>query len=97
MAIQTHLMRTEVDGESAVQIIAVARGRFVGHARMFRWEHPDESTRWVLTDMWVAEAERRKGVGSALIRAAVEWGEGRQIGELWLWVLNGNKEAIALY
>lgn len=93
----TGLMRTEVDGDSAVQIIAMVGPRFVGHARMFRWEHPDESTRWILTDMWVAESDRRKGVGSSLIRAAVEWGEDAQIGQLWLWVLYTNVGAIALY
>lgn len=95
--LKTHTMRMEVDGESEIQVISMVLGEFAGHARMYRWEHPNETTRWVLTDMWVAEKHRRKGIGSALVRTAVEYGERAGWPEVWLWVMKTNRGAIDLY
>lgn len=47
--------------------------------------------------MWVAPAARRLGVGSDLIRAAIEWAHSLGVAVASLWVTEENVEAVAFY
>lgn len=47
--------------------------------------------------MLVARGWRGRGVGSALVEAAIEWGQGRGLHKLSLAVFPHNRAAIALY
>lgn len=50
-----------------------------------------------LTSMWVDPAVRGRGVGRALVDAALEWCRSHTIGRVELWVVHDNEPAIALY
>ena len=50
-----------------------------------------------LYSMWVAPAVRRKGIGKALMDAALLWAEHRHVTEMILFVTQGNHRAKQLY
>jgi len=50
-----------------------------------------------LNDMFVKKAYRRKGVGTKLLKAAIEWFQQKHIARIELRVEAKNKEAIAFY
>jgi ribosomal protein S18 acetylase RimI-like enzyme len=47
--------------------------------------------------MFVAQSWRGRGVGSALLEAAIQWAHKHQLHKLWLSVFPHNNAAIALY
>src|SRR5687767_15349606 len=75
--------------------VAVIDGLDVGMVRC----QPDETQpdTAVLISMWVAPAVRRRGVGDALIDAAIEWAHASGVNRLLLYVVDDNAPAIALY
>lgn len=50
-----------------------------------------------LTSMWVAPEWRGRGIGRRLIDSVAAWASEQGVGELTLWVTEGNTYAITLY
>jgi ribosomal protein S18 acetylase RimI-like enzyme len=50
-----------------------------------------------LISMWVAPFARGRGVGDALVTAALDWARERKASGVALAVLEGNERALALY
>jgi len=77
---------------SAASIVAVADGRIIGtlHVDVSRFGFGE-------LGMLVARDHRGRGVGSALLRAAVDWARGQGLHKLCLEVFPHNTAAIALY
>lgn len=78
------------------QIVAVERGRVVGHVYVQRELHP--VTRHVATLGIAVAADRRSlGIGTALMAEAIRWGRSVGVEKLMLSVYPTNRAAIALY
>src|SRR5262245_23828608 len=62
-------------------------------------DRPDDPNdlRPVLVGMFVAPAERGRGVGRALVDAVIAWARDRRATALCLWVTSTNYSAIKLY
>ena len=77
---------------AAGSIVAVADGRVVGtlHVEVSRFGFGEFG-------MLVDRGWRGRGVGSALLRAAVDWARGRGLHKLCLEVFPHNAAAIAMY
>ena len=71
-------------------------GTLVGRLSVGRDPHP-ASTHVADVGLMVALDARRQGVGTALLRAAVDWARGAGIRKLELHVFPWNEAAIALY
>jgi putative acetyltransferase len=79
-----------------VSLVAVSRGRVIGHLTAAREE--GLATRHVATlGMAVASDWRGRGVGSALMSEAIRWGRAVGVEKLALSVYPGNEAALALY
>ena len=77
-------------------IVAVAEDRVIGHLNVSREENP--VTRHVASlGMAVERQWRRRGVGSALLEAALEWAHSVGVEKLALTVYPDNDAARALY
>lgn len=50
-----------------------------------------------LVSTWVAPEARGNGLGSKLVGSVVEWAAGAGASEVTLWVVDGNRPAMALY
>jgi GNAT superfamily N-acetyltransferase len=51
----------------------------------------------VFVGMFVDRAQRRHGVGAALVEAVAAWARARGASRLFLWVTSSNEPALALY
>jgi RimJ/RimL family protein N-acetyltransferase len=71
-------------------------GTLVGRLSIGRDPHP-ASTHVADVGLMVAQDARRQGVGTALMRAAVDWARGAGVHKLELHVFPWNEAAIALY
>src|SRR5213075_3335252 len=83
------------DGRDRVTFFAVDDdGTVLGLAGGYR---PDGDLGAVeLVSMWTAPDARRRGVGSALVRAVLDWADER-VDAVSLWVTRGNDPAHSLY
>jgi ribosomal protein S18 acetylase RimI-like enzyme len=78
------------------RLVAVAEDRVVGYVVMERMAHP--VNRHVATvGMAVERSWRGRGVGSALMAAALRWAEGNRVEKVSLEVYPTNEAAVALY
>ena len=75
--------------------VAVEGGRWVGLAGAFLRDDAGRSAE--LVSMWTAPEARGRGIGAALVRAALDWAVGAGAGEMGLWVTRGNDAAARLY
>jgi putative acetyltransferase len=81
---------------AAVLLAETAEGRVVGRLSIARDQHP--ASRHVAdVGLMVDAAYRRRGIGRALLAAAVEWARWAEIRKLELHVFPWNEAAIALY
>ena len=81
---------------AAVLVAETEEGRVVGRLSIARDQHP--ASRHVAdVGLMVDAAYRRRGVGRALLAAAVEWARATEIRKLELHVFPWNEAAIALY
>ncbi|HET9219143.1 MAG TPA: GNAT family N-acetyltransferase [Terriglobia bacterium] len=69
-------------------LLAYELGLPVGMARVSRL--PEKPRSAGLYSMWVAPVARRKGVGKALMDAALVWAEQQKVDEMILFVIQGN-------
>ena len=62
-------------------------------------EDPEDPKRSgpVLVGMFVDRAQRRRGVGAALVESVAAWAGARGAARLFLWVTSSNEPALALY
>jgi L-phenylalanine/L-methionine N-acetyltransferase len=81
---------------NAAVFVAEEDGVIVGRLSIARDQHP--ASRHVADlGLMVALSHRRRGVGTALLRAAVDWGRETGVRKLELHVFPWNTAAIALY
>ena len=78
------------EGDESATFFAEVEGEIAGLVGGYR----PEPGLVELVSMWVAPAGRRRGVGSVLVDAVVEWAGDDPVE---LWVTRGNDPAIALY
>src|SRR5436305_2342519 len=81
---------------AAVFVAEREDGTLVGRLSVGRDPHP-ASTHVADVGLMVARDARRQGVGTALLRAAVDWARGARIRQLELHVFPWDDAAIALY
>jgi putative acetyltransferase len=81
---------------AAVFVAECDDGTLVGRLSVGRDPHP-ASTHVADVGLMVARGARRQGVGTALLRAAVDWARGAGVRKLELHVFPWNDAAIALY
>ena len=80
----------------AAVFVAEAEGRIVGRLSLARDRHP-ASSHVADLGLMVAASYRRRGIGSALLEAAVEWARETGVRKLELHVFPHNEPAIRLY
>jgi RimJ/RimL family protein N-acetyltransferase len=81
---------------NAAVFVAEEEGHIVGRLSIARDQHP--ASRHVADlGLMVAAAHRRRGIGTALLEAAVEWARVSDVRKLELHVFPWNGGAIALY
>ena len=81
---------------NAAVFVAEDEGLIVGRLSIARDQHP--ASRHVADlGLMVAQSHRRRGVGTALLDAAVDWGRETGVRKLELHVFPWNDAAIALY
>jgi RimJ/RimL family protein N-acetyltransferase len=81
---------------NAAVFVADDEGVIVGRLSIARDQHP--ASRHVADlGLMVAQSHRRRGIGTALLQAAVDWGEETGVRKLELHVFPWNEAAIALY
>ena len=80
----------------AAVFVAEAEGRIVGRLSLARDRHP-ASSHVADLGLMVAASYRRRGIGSALLEAAVEWAREIGVRKLELHVFPHNEPAIRLY
>ena len=81
---------------NAAVFVAEDGGEIVGRLSIARDQHP--ASRHVADlGLMVAQTHRRRGIGTALLEAAVEWGRKAGVRKLELHVFPWNIAAIALY
>ena len=90
-----YLRATRRSPDAAV-FVAEIDGRIVGRLSLARDTHP-ASAHVADLGLMVAESHRRRGIGRALLRHAVEWAEEAGIEKLELHVFPHNEPAIRLY
>lgn len=87
--------RGAASGHEKFIALAEDDGRVVGMIGAYT---PDDSSDVRhLVSTWVAPEARGKGLGSELLAAVVEWARRASASEVTLWVVDGNRPAIALY
>lgn len=81
---------------NAAVYVAEHEGEIVGRLSVARDQHP-ASSHVADVGLMVAASHRRRGIGTALLDAAVQWGREAGVRKLELHVFPWNSAAIALY
>lgn len=91
-----YLRSARRSADAAVFVAQVADGELVGRLSVSRDPHP-ASAHVADLGLMVSAAHRRRGIGKALLDAAVEWARSHDVEKLELHVFPHNEPAIALY
>jgi ribosomal protein S18 acetylase RimI-like enzyme len=84
--------------ETSAFFVAESGDDVLGMACAFRPEpHGDDPSTMQLVSMWVSPRYRRRGVGSQLVSAVLEYARARGESKLGLCVAVGNEPAVTLY
>jgi ribosomal protein S18 acetylase RimI-like enzyme len=78
-------------------LFAYEGARAIGFVSGVETTHPDKGTEMFLYELGVAEDARRRGVGSALVRALAELARERSCHGMWVGVDPANEAALATY
>ena len=81
---------------NAAVFVAEDEGAIVGRLSVARDQHP-ASKHVADLGLMVAASHRRRGIGTALLDAAVVWARGSEVRKLELHVFPWNRAAISLY
>jgi RimJ/RimL family protein N-acetyltransferase len=96
VADERRYLRTIQRHADAAVFVAEDAGHIVGRLSLSRDPHP--ASRHVADlGLMVAESHRRRGLGTALLRQAVEWARASGVRKLELHVFPWNEPAAALY
>lgn len=76
--------------------LLLADGEVIGHADLAGGRIPAELHRTTV-GLGLARAHHRRGLGTRLMRAAIDWARGAGLAWMDLGVFHGNEPAIALY
>lgn len=86
-----------LEDANAVVVVAEDGTELGGWAWGYRVPRPDGRYMFLLYDLEVTEAHRRKGVGRAMLQAMLELAAGLECFEMWLVTEADNHAAIGLY
>jgi L-phenylalanine/L-methionine N-acetyltransferase len=89
-------LRTLARYPHAAVLVAEADGRVVARLSLARDPHP-ASAHVADLGLMVAADHRRRGIGTALLRAAVDWAQAASVRKLELHVFPHNEPALRLY
>lgn len=78
-------------------VAAIERGIIIGFLSAVHYVHPDKPAELWINEVGVAPAHREKGVGKALIAAALSMGRELGCEEAWVLTDSENEPAKALY
>ena len=78
-------------------LFAFEDGRAVGFVSGVETTHPDKGTEVFLYELAVDEPFRRRGIGSALVRALADLARERDCYGMWVAVDHDNEAALATY
>ncbi len=81
-------------------LLLVARGEgdeAIGMLTATRLEHPDKPPELLVREVGVVDVARRRGVGTSLVRAAIELAPAMGCAETWLVTETDNDAAMGLY
>jgi len=87
--------RRGATGGDAATFVATEGDHGVGLVSAFRAR--DDPSSVELVSMWTAPSARRRGIGSALVAAVLNWAAEAGPGRVSLWVAEDNDAAINLY
>lgn len=89
------LAREDAVSGTRVRFVAEENGRWYGMAGGFVLTKEPEAAQ--LVSMWVDPAQRRTGLGTALVEVVVQWARGCGARRIQLWVTDTNTGAKSLY
>jgi ribosomal protein S18 acetylase RimI-like enzyme len=84
-------------GHHLLLAVEDATGEAVGFVTGVELTHPDKGTELLLYELSVGEAQRRRGIGRALVQALVAVGRSRGCRGMWTGAEPDNEAALALY
>jgi GNAT superfamily N-acetyltransferase len=85
------------DGRAGILYLAQVDQEWAGMAALFRGPSPKTQHSATISGVYVRPAHRRKGIGTALIQACVEWARAHGVDVLKLGVSGANATAIRFY
>ncbi len=78
-------------------VVAAAPGRVLGFAHAEHYHPASGFTHCVQSSVWIRAAHRRRGVGTALLRALLMTSRQARYRQVMAWVLQENEAALALH
>ncbi len=94
----TAYLRGHLEAGTSTILVADLDDELVGFAQLYpTWESLSLTSRWILYDLYVAAHARRRGVGRALVLAALDHARASGAGSVSLDTARGNAPAQALY
>jgi len=93
-------LKKQMKSKKAAVFVAESRGRIIGHVMIGIVRVPpvyEIDKQCGVYEIFVGRGFRKKGIGTALFRAAEEWAKGRKIKQAALTVDVKNKDARGLY